>query len=530
MTDEDVLSITPLRCQACGRDLSSVEQIDESKSIVCDSRSCGVSHLLETDGTLTLQTFQLDSHYSLCVLPFSLDEAKHRADPFLPLENSPRWRRKTFDAANADDFDRTDYFLPYVRRFLFPTLYTQDERVTTTEELDTCRHYEFPLELLEEDASSSVHYQLHCYDELKDLDQTYAIELDRVQLIQFGYRVGFLVLRFRCSSPTATLFEQMRGLNYLRFVTELFRGFSMPLLATPTQSYRMPQLIGWLLEEFRGAGVTVANRPGDLTPSPTLPVQLFYDDRMLVYSFSCVKQDTVLEDDERNEALLRRALVVRLHDDEQVLGKTRAAELARISWCTQRWDSYSKDGGGLVVFDTNEFHKNFIGRYWQTYYFDIFLLAALQRVNLLALFERMADIGNLTDGGTHGRKQLRRIRYDVLLFKNQCWFSQITNRELGLNLWRQWQQVFEVKTLLTEVNEQSEQLDNYLRNRLREQNERLIRLGTVVTTAAPVIWSLDVLLGDRPWVRPVKWTLLTLLFTGAGLAAAYILRQQKRGL
>src|SRR5690606_37482427 len=98
-------------------------------------------------------------------------------------------------------------------------------------------------------------------------------------------------------------------------------------------------------------------------------------------------------------------------------------------WMRHRWEGYSKDGGELIVFNTDRFHERFIGHYHGTYYFDIFLVAVLQRVTLLSLFERLSDINTLTGSSQESRRKLQRVRYDLLRFKNQCWFSQITNRE-----------------------------------------------------------------------------------------------------
>jgi hypothetical protein len=445
------------------------------------------------------------------------------------MDRSARWLRKRFSLKRHEDVERTDYFLPYIRRFLFPSLFEgrQSDGRPADDAPDTCRHYSFPLNLLDGRGTKWVDYRVHCRDSHKNVEQTFSVVLDRVELILFNYRVGFLVLRFRCTDPEATFFDQMRAANLLRFITPPHAEFQMPTLEGPAGRYKVPQLVAWLLDEFRRDGKPSANRPALQPDDGRVPARLIYDDRMLVYTFTCLDKETVLDDAQQNHVLLRRSVVVRFDDQTQATGRARTPDGTDTDWRRKRWESYSKDGGGLVVFDTDRYHRESIGGYWETYYFDIFLLAVLQRVTLLTLFERMADISRLT-GGHGSRERLRHIRYDYLVFKNQCCFSQITNRERGLELWRKWQGVFETGTLLAEVNEQSDELDGFLRIRSREQNQKLLQLGGLVTTVAPVIWALDVILGDRSWIGPLRWGLLLSLFVTAGLTALYILRRGRR--
>src|SRR5262249_44988301 len=150
----------------------------------------------------------------------------------------------------------------------------------------------------------------------------------------------------------------------------------------------------------------------------------------------------------------------------------------------------------------------------------------LQRVTLLTLFERLSDIRALTTEGHQGRARLRRLRKDLLRFKNQCWFSQITNRERGLVLWRRWQATFEVETLLDEVNEQSEELESYLQSRYRERMEWLLRMGGFLATAVPAIFGLEAILGSASWVKTVRWSLLVALAFGTAAVAWYLFYHQ----
>ncbi len=181
----------------------------------------------------------------------------------------------------------------------------------------------------------------------------------------------------------------------------------------------------------------------------------------------------------------------------------------------------------MLPFDVEEFNRVFLGQYHSSYYFDIFLLASLQRTALLLLFERLSDIRSLTALSWESQKTLRRLRKSVLLFKNQSWFSQITHRERGLVLWRRWQSVFEVEKLMREVNDQSTELNTYLQDRARQQIEWGVRIGGFLATSLPAIFGLRVFLGNAPWVDSLRWVLALMVLLGATVFGWFVLFREE---
>lgn len=522
----------PPRCPVCGYPQPTDLQPAPENRAFCSRASCGVEFLARDGESLRLRTFRLVEHYSLCVLPFAFSD-RELADVRQRLESAGRWRPRIFSLDDPDDVERTEYFLPYIRRFLFPSLYGKpDVPAPRAAKEPTCTHYEFDLTRLGPADREGLPLTLRCHDSRKRLDFEYPLLLENAQLILFSYRVGFLVLRFRCADPEATFFDQMNAAVYLRTIAPLYRGFAMPTLSPSplvpsgekggpegAAGFHIPQLLPFLLAEFGGRSLPTA--PAELPAAGPLPVKPIYDDRMMAYTFSCLDKETCLTDPERCQGLLQQATVVDF--EEQPSGpRGKQLEAGPEAWLRTRWQGFSKEGGSLVVFDTDRFHERFLGVYHATYYFDIFLLATLQRVTLLNLFERLSDIPTLTTGSLKSGKLLRRVRLDLLLFKNQCWFSQITNRERGLQLWKKWQEILENRTLLEEVNEQSEELDNYLRSRMRERAEWLVRLGGFLAAAVPAIFGLETFLGREEWVRNLRWGLLSALVVGTGVFAYFV--------
>jgi hypothetical protein len=502
-----------LKCPVCGLELPA------PLPAFCPRPTCGVEFLPGDSASVRLRTFRLVGHYALFVLPFSFPEADG-ADPLRRIAESGRWRPRVFSASNADDVDRTEYFLPYIRRFLFPTLYQLPGAAPVGGDPEpTCRHFDFDLAALG-GGPKGVELTLHCHDGRAKVRFTYRVRLTKAELMLFSSQVGFLVLRVECADDGATWFDQMNVVAALRTLAPLYRGFEMPQLEAGSERYNGPQLVQYLLAEFGGR--LILRGPAEAPAAGPLPVRPIYDDRMMVYTFSCLDKETCLADAARCQALLHRTAVVNFDREASTLPEGETAEQDPAAWLRTRWQSFSKDGGSLVVFNTDAYHERYAGAYHGTYYFDIFLLAALQRVTLLTLFERLADIQALTRGGGASRRRLRRLRRDLLLFKNQCWFSQITNRERGLVLWKKWQKTLETGTLFKEVNEQSAELDAYLQSRYRERMERLLRLGSFLAAAVPLAWGLDNLFEKAEWARVLRWVVLGLLLAGSAAAVWYL--------
>jgi hypothetical protein len=502
---------TAPRCPVCG-----FPQPAEPKPTFCARPTCGVEFLPAEGDRLPLRTFRLSEHYSLCVLPFAFTE-QERGEVARRLGAAGRWRPRTFSLDNPDDVDRTEYFLPYIRRFLFPSLFPEERKQEAP-----CQHYELDLARLGPAERRGLPLTLRCHDSRKNLGFEYPLFLESAELIVFRYRVGFLVLRFRCADDRATYFDQMNALVYLRSIAPLYRGFEMAeLSAGGKSSFRVPQLLAYLLAEFAPGAPPAA--PAEVPAAAKLPVKPIYDDRMMVYTFSCLDKESCLAAPERCQALLQQATVVNFEAEAAAAPRPESPGEEIAAWLRMRWQGFSKEGGCLVVFNTDRFHERFLGVYHGTYYFDIFLLATLQRVTLLNLFERLSDIQSLTTGSLRSGRLLRRVRLDLLRFKNQCWFSQITNRERGLQLWKKWQEVLETRTLMTEVNEQSGELDNYLRSRMRERVEWLVRLGGFLAATVPTVYGLETLFGQADWAGYLRWALIALLIVGTGIFGWFVL-------
>ncbi len=522
------------RCPICTTDLTDILPTTPEIQFSCPRSYCGVSLYLDDAHRLQIATFRLVDHYSQCVLPFSFVDTS-LDDVLTRLERSPRWAEETFEGDDEDTADRVDYFLPYIRQFLFPKARrlvgqyidrAMTEQTSGSSSVTSCRHWNFDLAQLGDLQDGKLPFQFDCVAGRNKVAHSWPMLLEGAKLILFGYRVGFLILRFQCASPAATLFDQMNSMNYLRPIMPLHRDFEMGVLTLNEAKVVMPQLLAYFLADFKSA--FVPTHPSAITLPTSLPVQPTYDDRMMVHTFSCIDKETSLENCDQAEKLLNRATIIHF-DPPTTPDHLEPGQDPEKMWFRERRQGFSKEGTCLVVFDSDKYHEQFLGSYHATYYFDVFLLATLQRVTLLTLYGQLSTISSLTTGAKN-RRTLRRILRDLLLFKNQCCFSQITNRERGLELWRRWQEAFENKTLLKEVNDQAAELNTYLQGRSRERMENLLRAGGFVAASIPIILGLGVFLpeqGENQWGFTLRWLLLLAVILGSGLFVLFSMFRER---
>lgn len=520
-----------VKCPVCGYIQNKKQDVVfGNEPVNCIRQSCGVQIVPgATDSEFSVRTFRLNHHQSLCIFPFAFGKYEQSSqDSFSKLRDSKRWEQIKYNSDDPKDIERTEYFLPYARRFLFPSLYDGAGSDKDSQKEPSCQHFRFDMSYLGGQKKQPLPFVLSCQDDRKKATFSYDMELSDIRLSVFNYHVGFLIFKIENSGHRATYFDQMNAAIYFRLIAPLYPEFSMPRFAIKDDAIEMAQLLPFLLEEF-DSKPSKKKHPKDYpTHQPKhmwLPVKPFYDDRMMAYTFSCIQSHTILEDVEQSERLLGKHSLINFSPDKREKTHFDDQDYDPKQWVQRRWWGFSKEGGALAVFDSNRFHEKFIGNYFNTYYYDIFLLAAMQRVTLLLLFERLSDIPSLTTKGGESSRILRRLRKDLLLFKNQSWFSQLTNRERGLELWSYWQDVFDNRLLLQEVNEQSQELDMYLQSLSRERLDWVVRLGGFLATAVPAVLGLPVLFGKASWVLTTQWVLLALLILGTGIFALRIFNQ-----
>ena len=137
---------------------------------------------------------------------------------------------------------------------------------------------------------------------------------------------------------------------------------------------------------------------------------------------------------------------------------------------------FSKSGGGIVLIQNNspfpekntiDITKQLMETFVTTDY-DIFMLSLHQRNVLMSFSHKLAERGHLKE-----KRKIANLRQDLLEFITQSWFSQITHNEVGMELYRIWQNMFENETLYKEVSGQLSTVDDVHKGKFTRDVQKL---------------------------------------------------------
>lgn len=190
---------------------------------------------------------------------------------------------------------------------------------------------------------------------------------------------------------------------------------------------------------------------------------------------------------------------------------------------------FSKSGGALLCTGSNcgeeksSIHVNQRIGYFNSIYFEIFLFALHQRCSLMKFSNMLSEFDKKRKSS-----DIMRLRGIIMNFTTQGWFSQITNNEIGQEVYRRWETVFECKNLYDEILEQVESVDEYN----HAKTSRMFEIISIV--AFPILFVAQFLssgLIKTKTIGPVEgfdWW-YTVLFTLVSMGILFFFMRIKRG-
>ena len=410
--------------------------------------------------------------------PFIYEDPQHHQIVQSLLCPQSQWQLKVYQQREEKDRLRTEYFLPHIIKFLFPTMYCSPA------EYEAISKRSIPT--LKELSSLDFMIKPSILDQYRNIQVSgqgchYDLSFENIYLKILNGGVGFLFFEVKLNAENITLNDVITINQLLRPITPLYQGFSMPTLTLKNNSspLTIKILLDGLLKEIYHSNIY----------SSTYNI---YMDRLLYYTYVCLEQHSLPDNQwiyQRLDLLEALRSLSHFQPNQENTHVSSPEEEDAIYYARHKSSIYgfSKEGGVLLAVDRDpsgkiimpNIHEAYIPNYFSSYYLDTFLLALYQRISLINYCRKLSMVKSILND----KKQIEHIRFEILKFTNTAWFTQITNSELGMGIWKHWFRLFDNDTLYTEVKQGLDELDDFLEN--KRQSRFSLKLGIVTALTIP---------------------------------------------
>ncbi|MBB6214047.1 hypothetical protein HNQ80_000116 [Anaerosolibacter carboniphilus] len=426
----------------------------------------------------------IHSYKMYFIHPFIYEDRNYANIVKCLLHEESQWKLKVYQNSNVEDHIRTEYFLPHIIKFLYPTMYLDEKERKDVASLHP--HMLKELSSLDFTLKPNILETYRSFEVLCD-EAAFPLTFENIYLKIFHGGVGFLYFSIACNKEQLALNDLIQINQLMRPIRPLYKDYPMARIQFKKNIslFTLKDLLDTLLGE-----INVYDHKEN--------IYNIYIDRLIFYSYVCVKKDSLATDQwicERTDLLeaLRSCSLYEPEKENMTLLSQSDQDQVYFSRHKSSIYGFSKEGGILLAVDRDlkgdEILPNiceaYIPCYFSTYYLDILILGLYQRISLINYCRKLSMLKSLI----HYKQTIEHIRFEILKFTNTAWFTQITNSELGMAIWKHWFTLFENEALYCEVKQGLDELDDFLENKRQHRFSLKLGLITAITIPPTLIFS-----------------------------------------
>lgn len=423
---------------------------------------------------------KIQNQYSYFVYPFYVKRGKYK-EFISNLANSVEWNFKILN--EATDQNTASFFLPDVRKFLFPTLDWSNEQKETFKKLSPTEKTNKIVKLPKATFKYNLEKPIRALLNIKE-DKMTSFFITKIKILSFEQGAGILIFKTILDDKHNKSFNNVLDFNYnFREINLFHENLKEDEATVVCDHFKNEKTVSQLIKHLLNGFTDVEK-------------ESIYYDRLFTYSYVC------LEESEWNEEKTFSDLIYEFFKFKHVLpgdfkSKYYDNFMKRDETSYSRWTysmyGFLKESGVVLGSASDSFNCNQLANYFETVYYYIFILAIYQRMMLILLSRELAA------GGT---KRIGQLRAYLLKFTNISWFNQITNSEQGMDIWKKWQRVFELPTLFEEVQREYTEYYEYTFAKSQDKINKYLVYIFVMSVVLPGIQLLIQLklIDTRSWI------------------------------
>ncbi|MEM2144054.1 MAG: hypothetical protein QW279_01730 [Candidatus Jordarchaeaceae archaeon] len=262
--------------------------------------------------------------------------------------------------------------------------------------------------------------------------------------------------------------------------------------------------IKFLLQPLKNANVFDAEDKSE----PRFQTAL--DERMIVYSYVCLKRDDIVTLRKVDKDFLNLILVDKewggsFGNDDLIEGYIK--KHAYDNWIDYgtRYGFSNYSGVILTLSNFNaspdDFNLRILYSHFETMYYEIALLTFFYKTALLRFSSESAICAKMFYESIEDRlrsnkeevyRKVKKLRTDFLYFTNKYWFAELTYQVQGIDIFDKWKVVTEIENLFLQVDKEISELEEYIdREQSTHLNLVLYFLAAAAVLGVIFTWILD---------------------------------------
>lgn len=392
--------------------------------------------------------------YTHFIYPFTIQKGKYIDFIESIIKKEKEWSLKIHEY--QDDEESYDFFLPYMRKFLFPTLYWNKNYTKSFKNNGPFRKST----ILSKLSCVTFNYNLSRIKKGSiELSKDYFInfEISNINLICFEEGICFFDIKMHIDEKKEFIdFNKVLDFNhYLRNLTPRINKIKFNNIYDCIKGINIAKFIKDNTGEFENNNLD----------------KVYYD-KMFTYSYLCVDGWKESSDFEKIKNDFYKFQYVMDSKSSAVFNKDCDKLNNNIY---SRWQysvfGFSRESGVVFVSDKEKYDITRMPYNFEKRYLYMLLLAFYQRISLINFSQDLLS---------KDKTLVKKLKSKFTKFTHFSWFSQITNSEHGMDIWKSWKQAFELQELFDEVHKEYVEYYDFITNSTQNKINAILILLYII--------------------------------------------------
>lgn len=410
-------------------------------------------------------TLEAKYQYTHFIYPFIIKDKKYKDFLKTILIKESQW---TF---NFDEYFKDEslygFFLPYMRKFLFPTLFLSKDDIRNFKSLSlnkkasllsntSCISFEYNLSNIKTGHVSGREYNAINFD------------ISSIRLICFQSGICFLDIKTQVDEDKDYI-EFSKILDFNHF----FRLLTPKVISSNINNVNIK---GKNIDKIANISLFINSVMSGFEDNDI--EKIFYD-KMFTYTYVCIDQKywSNYEDFEKikNDFFKLQYVIDGKNSSEFSKYNEQLNENMYSRWQYSTF-GFSNESGVLFVSDKDRYNITTMPYDFERTYMYMLYLALYQKISLINFSQALLQ---------SDKTMIKTLNKKLTDFTHYTWFNQITNSEHGNDIWNKWKKAFKLEELYDEVHK--EYMEYY--SQIRASNQEKINLMLITLSITSLIIS-----------------------------------------